>query len=363
MLTVFKEEGFDMTGLRVLKRLFTGVMVLFLIYGCSSKGENRGSILIGSIRSDRKVAETKIYVYPVGNHTKEITFGYSGLDIYVPIGTYDLKIDWRGTIKWVNNVKVEPYKKAEQQVIFPLGTLVVQSSNSDGSPADASVLVTPVNEGTQGIDVQRNEKGEITAMTIQGEKIKLGDKEEEVISKFKPDFRRSEPTKEAEGTEITYYFRILGTNIDLTFTKSGSAPSTLKIISYDEKVAAGIAGEPIELNPGKYDVKVEHERITKWIRAVEIKDKEKTEQSINYPVGKIIIKPTKPIEDAKEVPVAIYLEGRYEVMAKGGKLGEEISIVPGTYDILIEYNNKKHWIRGVEVKDKGVVTKEISLTN
>ena len=349
-----------MTGLRVLKRLFVGFMILFLVYGCSNKGENRGSILVGSIKSDGKVAETKIYVYQAGNHTKEIIFGYSGLDIYVPIGTYDLKIDWRGTVKWVNNVKVEPYNKAQQQVVFPIGTLFVKSTNSDGTPADASVTVTPVNEATQGIDAQKNERGEITAITILGEKIKLGDKEEDITSKLKPEFQRSEPTKEAEGNELVYHYRMLGTNIDLIFAKSGTAPFTLKNINYDEKIAAGIALEPIELNPGKYDVKVEHERITKWIRNVEIKDKEKTEPSVSYPLGKIIIKPAKSVEG---VPVAIYLEGRYDVMAKGGKLGEEISIVPGTYDILVEYNTKKHWIRGLEVKDKSTVTKVISLTN
>jgi len=354
---------FNILNGRVVRRLFTCSIILFLVSGCSGKGEDRGSILISSIRSDGKVAETKIYVYPQHDHTKEITFGYSGLDIYVPVGTYDLKIDWRGTTKWLNNVRIEKYSKFKKQVIFPLGKLLVKSTNTDGSPADASVTVTPVS-GDQGIEVQTNDKGEIVTMNVLGGVIKLGDKEEDVISKFKPEFKRSEPTEEGEGegeSTVTHHYRVLGTNIDLAFTKSGTSPGTLKKIIYDEKIAAGVAGEGIELNPGRYDVKVEHERITKWIRGVEIKDKENTEEAVSFPVGKIIINSESPISEGKVAHVGVYLEGRYEIMEKGGKLGEEIKIVPGMYDILVTVDSKKYWLRGVEVKDKGVVSKKINL--
>lgn len=351
-----------MSRLKILQKLFVFLVIFSVIYGCSGKGENRGTILIGSIRSDGKVAETKIYVYKTGDHTKEMTFGYSGLDIFVPIGTYDLKIDWRGTTQWLNNIKIEKYSKVKQQVIFPLGRLVVKASNSDGSPTDASVTVTPIG-GKNGIDVQKNDKGEMVSLNIKGQAIKVGSKEDEIIPKLNPEFKRSEPTKEGEsGKEsiTTYYYRILGTNIDLTFSKSEKGSNLLKNISYDEKIAAGIGGEEIELNPGEYDVRVEHERIMKWIRNVKISDKQKTEQAISFPYGKIIITSDNP-EKAKEAQVAVYLEGRYEVMEKGGKIGEGISIVPGRYDILITINNKKQWLRGVEVSDKSVVSKKINL--
>ncbi|OGL41949.1 MAG: hypothetical protein A3C43_12435 [Candidatus Schekmanbacteria bacterium RIFCSPHIGHO2_02_FULL_38_11] len=345
-----------------IQKLFAFLIIFFVIYGCSGKNDNRGSILIGSIRSDGKVAETKIYVYKQGDHTKEVTFGYSGLDIFVPIGTYDLKIDWRGTTKWLDNVKIEKYSKVKEQIVFPLGRLIVKVSNTDGSPADASVKITPIG-GENGIDVQKNDKGELVSLNVKDLAIKVGSREDEIMPKLNPEFKRSEPTKEGEsGKEgiITYYYRILGTNIDLTFSKSDDGSGNLKNISYDEKIAAGIAGEEIELNPGEYDVRVEHERITKWIRNVKVSDKQLTEQSISFPSGKIIITSDIP-EQAKEAQVAVYLEGRYEVMEKGGKIGEEILIVPGRYDILITLNNKKHWIRGIEVNDKSVISKKINL--
>ena len=82
--------------------------------------------------------------------------------------------------------------------------------------------------------------------------------------------------------------------------------------------------------------------------------------AISFPSGKIIINSDNP-EKAKEAKVAVYLEGRYEVMEKGGKIGEGISIVPGRYDILITIDNKKQWIRGVEVSDKSFFSKKINL--
>ena len=82
----------------VLIRLFTCSIALLLVFGCSGKGEDRGSILIASVTSDSKVANTTIYVYPSGDHTKEIAVGYSGLDIRVPVGTYDLKIDRKSVV-------------------------------------------------------------------------------------------------------------------------------------------------------------------------------------------------------------------------------------------------------------------------
>ena len=351
-----------MSGLKVFQKLFAFIIIFSVIYGCSGKEDNRGTILIGSIRSDGKVAETKIYVYKTGDHSKEITFGYSGLDIFVPIGTYDLKIDWRGTTQWLNNVKIEKYSKVKQQVIFPLGRLVVKASISDGTPTDASITVTPIG-GVNGIEVQKNDKGEVASLIIKGQVVKVGGKEDEVIAKLNPELKRSEPTKEGEGGKdsiITYYYRILGTNIDLTFSKLENGSSLLKNINYNERIAAGIAGEEIELNPGEYDVRVEHERIMKWIRNVKINDKQKTDQAISFPAGKIIITSDNS-EKAKEAKVAVYLEGRYEVMEKGGKIGEGISIVPGRYDILITINDKKQWIRGVEVSDKGVFSKKINL--
>ncbi|RMF92621.1 MAG: hypothetical protein D6734_11905 [Candidatus Schekmanbacteria bacterium] len=354
------KEKFSMKKAIILPVLFLSFII---IWGCKKEGPKQGSLLIATKKTNGEVIDCKVIAYTKDNHIDQVAEGISGLDMYLKEGTYDIKIDWRGNMKWINDVKVEQGKKFTDTVVFPTGKLLVKSINKDKTPAAASILVVPDRDPDKGLEVSRNEDGYITQLFVLGEKIQIGNSLETVEKILKPEMLRAPVIREKEGMTKyeTRFYKVLGANVDITFVKEGATPFKVETIDLDRKVGAGVSGDPIELYPGIYDVKVSHEGADKWQENVEIKDQEEKVIDVVFEQGWIVVKTLNKSEDVKNLPVTIYPAGDRQNPIKSGRVNEKVSIVPGVYDVIIDYKGKSAQILGVKVVDGKTITKKIRL--
>ncbi|MBI5376731.1 MAG: hypothetical protein HZA77_14960 [Candidatus Schekmanbacteria bacterium] len=354
------------------RALFYNSLCLFIVAvicvgvtgGCSkNEGPKQGSLMIATKKSDGQPVDCRIVAYAQDNHLKAVNEGVSGLEMYLPEGKYDIKIDWRGNLKWLEGIDISEAKKFTDTVIFPAGKIKVKSVNNDGSVADASILIVPARDRQNGIEAVADNDGKITEFYINGQKIALGNTLEEIDKVLKPEMLRTDVVSEKEGSKTyeTRYYKVFGANLDLSFLKDGEGPLALQKINYTEKVAAGIAGEAIEVSPGLYDMKVEHQGVAKWSNKIKIADKETREEEVVFDQGWIVVNATNYSSDKGTVPVQIYFKGDSSNAIKNGKLGEKIPLVPGTYDVMVEYKSKYIWIREINLKVKETVQKTIKL--
>lgn len=336
---------------------------LILVMGCSKEGPKQGGLVIATKKSNGEAIDCKIIAYSKDNHIDEIAQGISGLDMYLKEGVYDLKIDWRGNIKWIDDVNVSEGKKFTETIVFPSGKLTVKCINKDKSPAAASVLVVPDRDTDKGVEISLNEDGYVTQLFVLGEKIQIGNSLETVEKILKPEMLRSPVIRENDGMSKyeTRFYKVLGANVDITFVKEGATPFKIESIEFERKVGAGIADESIELFPGIYDIKVIHEGTEKWQDNVEVKDLENKEIEFVFEQGWILVKATNNVIDVKNLPVTIYSSGDRNNPIKNGKIDEKVSIVPGIYDVIIDYKGKSQQIMGLKITDGITLTKTIKL--
>ncbi len=333
-----------------------------LLAGCSQDGPKQGSIVVATKKSNGEGIDCKVIAYATDNHIDQIRETVSGLDMYLKEGVYDIKIDWRGNTKWIKGVKAEEGNKYTNTVVFPSGKLIVNSTNKDESVAAASVIIVPDRDPEKGVDVSLNEDGYVTQLFVQGEAVRLGSSLEDVEKILTPEMLRSPVIRENDaGTKYeTRFYRVLGANVDITFVKQGAIPFKVDALEFERKVGAGIAGDPIELYPGIYDIKVNHEGADKWVDNVEIKDLEEKQIDLVFEQGWILVKVTNNPSNMN-LPVTIYPSTDRNNPIKSGRIGEKVSIVPGIYDVIIDYKGKSQQIMGLNVKDGKTITKTIKL--
>jgi len=190
--------------------------------------------------------------YDAGRHDRPRWEGMAGDDYRVPVGRYDILVEYYGQKYWLRG---EDVAGGPLEVRLPMGTLVVNARTSRGDPLRGEVAVYP--SAAPG-----DKPAVMTAET--GEDIPLLEGTYEAVVRVQGRERRiPEVVVDAGGRAAEAITEPVGYLV-ATVTRRDGRPVPAEVWVYGEDtphtaVAIGVSGRPITLLPGRYDVAVKAE--------------------------------------------------------------------------------------------------------
>jgi hypothetical protein len=128
----------------------------------------------------------------------------------------------------------------------------------------------------------------------------------------------------------------------------------------EEVVDSGLAGVPLSLQRGRYDVKVtftdSNDRPSRWLRSLEIVEDETLKESIVFSSGTLIVDAamagvTQPVDF--QIYVYYYAAGDHQQPVAYAPAGEPVVLEAGRYDLRAHFfrshDQPDIWVRGIDL--------------
>ncbi|MGQ9705757.1 MAG: hypothetical protein ACUVWP_01970 [bacterium] len=135
--------------MRTVGFLLTFVSLIFIY--CSPQDierlfrrEIKSGIMIEAVINDDLPINGEVVICKAGEHQQIITEGYTGANITILPGIYDIKVKSRGDEIWITGIEVKEDEIAYRKVQFPNAQMMVQLLEGENH-LDASVIVYNVN--------------------------------------------------------------------------------------------------------------------------------------------------------------------------------------------------------------------------
>jgi hypothetical protein len=310
-----------------------------------------------------------VTVYRAGRRGEPIARGPLQESLPVPAGTYDVRVEYSASDDrqeaWIENLEVKARETYEGQADFSAGTLRVRvtAGRKTMSAGAARCEIYRAGDRTAPLTSKRPSEPALVAEGNYDVRIVLLEQEKEKSAVWLRDIaveRGVLVEKEAAFQEgallITARNRgqaLAAPGVALSIYRAGDAQQQL--------VDQAIAGEPLRLETGRYDVKAvltaSRDQPEVWFRGVEIRDGETANRSADFAAG--FIKVSAQIEGGEQLDgfrayAYVYSSKDHQQAITYFPAGETVLLSEGSYDVRVEFTRSNDrpdvWKYGIAVR-------------
>ena len=296
--------------------------------------------------------EVVVYVFESGDQDRIITSMQPGQPVLIAPGTYDVRIVLtqaaeERAVRWRKGIPVQTGLQTRINVRFQQGALLVAALNGQQPLPDGAVELTVFRAG----DLQR----EVVAFGLAGSPLRLAAGRYDIKATFsasndKPVIWLEDlAITEDETLEKTVAFTS-GTAVVSAKMEQGEALDDFQAYVYyyrvgdhQEPVAYAPAPEPVVLESGRYDVRVNHyrshDRPDIWIRDLFVPPGGRVSRTAVFASGKLLVRAydaagTELVGD--NIFVRVYAAGEDSRPIAVARSGEILVLTAGVYDLVAE---------------------------
>lgn len=294
-------------------------------------------------------------------------------------GVYDIGVQFErasdGQTRWIHNISLEAGQMFEQSVEFDYGEINVEA---EVDAAAGEVVTYVFNRGDHGRILTSMRVGEpvLVAPGIYDLRVVLVDDSEEAGIHW----QHGVPVKSGLQTRVRVPFRRGTLAVEARNGDSLLPPGAVELSVYRagdaerELVVSGLAGNPLSLATGFYDIAAtfvaSHDRPVSWLRGIEIKEGEISQQSVTFASGTIEINARLQNGDALErfeayayfYPVGDHREAQAYVTPP-----DPAVLSSGRYDVRVSLQRSQDrpdvWIRDLWLPVDGRISKTVEFAS
>lgn len=355
--------------LGVLFAVLVAVQLVLLVAGRAPTPATAG-IAIGATSGGIPHAPSagRVDVHAHGRRGASIARGELGESLAVPAGRYDIELTVTKSVDrlvlMIEDVALEPGAHFARQLEIPAGELEVEALVGGDDGSDRRVMVHVFRHGDRDRPVTIAPAG--ARMLIGAGRYDLrvvyhvGSAEkgvrwlEEVD--VEPGLRTHRRVRFERGALV-----VEARNGGTTLPAGAVELSVFAAGDRDERlVERGVAGRPVELPAGRYDVEVVYsaasDRPARWLRDLEIPDGGHLERSAEFASGSAIVDAEIGTDEplpSYDVYVYFYRAGDHEQAVAYVPAGEPVVLERGSYDVRAHFfrstDQPSAWLRGLRL--------------
>ena len=323
--------------------------------------------------------DATVRLFAAGRPNQVIAEGRANEAVSLPAGSYDalilLTASADGQSQRSKNIRVLHGKRTVVRIEFSSGQLAVHATVG-AAPAGADKVVAYVYE--EG----NHDKVVATATSDQSILIRPGTYDVRTVllegSQEKDvRWRHKTPVKTGLQTKLTPKFERASVLVRATSAGQPLDEKDVKITIYRagdtqrEIVETGVAGRPIELTVGQYDVRMTClaaiDKPSRWLENVELLDGASIEKKIDFACGSITVTAVMADSDALgpfDAYVYYYDLANHEQPLAYTPAGETSLLSSGRYDIRVHYERSHDqpdiWLNSLVLDPGASVTRQVA---
>jgi hypothetical protein len=312
--------------------------------------------------------DASVIVYPAGRRDAPVARGDAGRSIRVPEGSYDIQVLYTRSHdrqeNWLENVNVTRGIRTARDVEFSAGQLAVTAfaGSREALATDGLVQVLALGNSSQVItSFLPGEIATVRAGTYDLRVALLEDAREKAVQWLRGVTVTPGLLTSSAATFLQGRLLISATNAGKPVASESVALSVYNAgDAQEEVVESGLAGVPIALAPGRYDVKATftqaHDSPSVWIRDVEIADGETAERRVGFSAGTLRIKAF--MRGGAELVnfqayVYFYKTSDHQEPVTYVPAGEPVVLSAGRYDVRVNFfrshDRPDLWLRDLDL--------------
>lgn len=318
----------------------------------------------------------RVHVYPASRPDQLVAEGRLHETLELPPGSYDARVVLAGThdqhAVWLDGITLAPGERVVREVSFAAGELSVEAMVGPASAEVGRVVVYVFRSDDHDRVVTSMHPAErvlIAAGSYDLRVVLTVDSEEKDVRwlhdvEVKAGVHTQRDVAFERGT-----LRVKATNagqplpagaVTLTIYRAGDVQN--------EEVDSGGTDVPLGLAVGSYDVKVTYtasnDRSSRWLRALEIRESETLERTVDFASGTFVV--NAEIENGDAVGdfaayVYYYRRGDHREAVAYAPAGRAVVLESGRYDVRASFfrshDQPDLWLRDVTLEPGRIVTK------